>query len=54
MQHIKKALSIADEARILDNSSRDDPYQQIIVMKSGNHETKADPSPKWTKDLLPS
>ena len=54
MQLIKTALSIVDEARILDNSSKDDPFRQIIVLKSGNYETRADPLPKWAKDLLPA
>jgi predicted ABC-type ATPase len=53
MRLIKTALSIVDEARIMDNSSRDDPFQQIVVMKSGNYEIKADPLPQWAKDLLP-
>ena len=52
LKHIKTALSIVDEARILDNSSKDDPFQQIIVMKSGNYETKAEPLPEWARDLL--
>jgi len=54
MKHIKAALLIVDEARILDNSSKDDPFQQIIVMKSGNFEVKADPLPEWARDLLPA
>ena len=54
MKLIKTALSIVDEARILDNSSKDDPFQQIIVMKSGNYETKSDPLPEWARDLLPT
>ena len=54
MQLIKTALSIVDEARILDNSSKDDPFRQIIVMKHGNYEVVADPLPKWAKDLLPT
>jgi len=54
MQFIKTALSIVDEARILDNSSKNDPFQQIIVMKSGNYEMKPDPLPEWAKDLLPA
>jgi predicted ABC-type ATPase len=54
MKNIKTALSIVDEARILDNSSRNDPFQQIIVMKSGNYEAKTDPLPGWAKDLLPA
>ena len=54
MQLIKTALSIVDEARILDNSSKDNSFQQIIVMKSGNYETKTGPFPEWAKDLLPT
>ncbi len=54
MKHIKTVLSIVGEARILDNSFKDNPFQQIIVMKSGNYETKADSLPKWAKDLLPT
>ena len=52
MKHIKTALSIVEEARILDNSSKDDPFQQIIVMKSGNYEVKAETLPKWARELL--
>jgi len=54
MQFIKTALSIVDEARILDNSYREDPFQQIIVMKFGNYEVKVDPLPEWAKFLLPT
>ena len=51
---IKTALSIVDEARILDNSSKDNPFQQVIVMKSGHYETKSDSSPEWARDLIPT
>lgn len=54
LQHIKTALSIVDEARILDNSSKENPFKQIIVMKAGNYESKADHLPEWAKDLLPA
>jgi predicted ABC-type ATPase len=54
MEHIKMALSLVDEARILDNSSKDDPFRQIIVMKSGNYEIKENPLPEWAKNLLPA
>lgn len=54
LKHIQTALSIVDEARILDNSSKEDPFKQMIVMKAGNYETKADILPKWAKALLPA
>ena len=53
VKHIKTALSIVDEARILDNSSKDDPFRQTIVMKAENYEAKVDPLPEWARDLLP-
>jgi predicted ABC-type ATPase len=53
IKNIKLVLSIVDEARILDNSFRDDPFKQIIAMKGGNYEVKADPLPEWAIDFLP-
>lgn len=54
IKHIKTALALVDEARILDNSSRDNPFQQIAVMKAGNYEAKVVPLPKWARNLLPA
>ena len=54
MKNIIAALSIVDEARVLDNSSKDDPFRQIIVMKAGNYKVKVDPLPDWAGDLLPA
>ena len=53
IKNIKTALLIIDEARILDNSSKEDPFKQIIVMKSQNYEAKIEPLPEWAKDLMP-
>ena len=50
IKNIKTALSIVDEARIIDNSSRDDPFRQIIVMRDGNYEVKVDPLPTWARE----
>ncbi len=52
MKYIKTALTIVDEARILDNSSRDNPFQQILMMKAGRYFVKKDPLPKWAGNLL--
>jgi predicted ABC-type ATPase len=54
VKHIKTALAIVDEARILDNSSRQDPFKQLIVMKRGRFEINVDPLPQWATDLLPA
>ena len=52
LKNINTALSIVDEARILDNSSKENPFQQIIVKKDVNYKAIADPLPDWTNDLL--
>jgi predicted ABC-type ATPase len=53
IKHIKIALSIVDEAWILDNSSKQNRFQQIVVMKSGKYTSKVDPVPDWVKAILP-
>ena len=53
MKHIKTALTIVDEAWILDNSSEQNRFQQMVVMKSGKYEIKVDPIPDWVKAILP-
>lgn len=53
MEHIKIALTIVDEAWILDNSSAQNRFQQLVVMKSGKYEIKVDPIPEWVKTILP-
>lgn len=53
MKHIKTALTIVDEAWILDNSSEQNRFQQMVVMKSGKYEIKVNPIPNWVKAILP-
>ena len=53
MKHIKIALTIVDEAWILDNSSEQNRFQQMAVMKSGEYVFKVDPIPDWVKAILP-
>lgn len=52
MKHIKKALELVDEARLLDNSSHDNPFIQVAVKKSGNWKTLVTPLPDWAKQII--
>jgi len=54
MTNVKTALTIVDEAWILDNSSLQNRFQQIAVMKAGKYEFKLDPIPDWVKAILPT
>ncbi len=54
MKNIKTALTLVDEARLLDNSLRDDPFRQIVALKSGNYTELVSPLPAWVKEILPN
>jgi hypothetical protein len=52
MKHIARALPLFDEARLLDNSSRENPFVQIAVIKKGRRVWTTDPLPPWAVDVL--
>ncbi len=52
MKNVKRALPLADEVCILDNSSGQDRYRQIAVIKNGSCENKVNPLPGWAVDML--
>jgi predicted ABC-type ATPase len=54
MRHIATALSLADEAHLLNNSSRMDPYREVAVAKRGRRIRAIDPLPKWAQKILKS
>ncbi len=53
MKNSKTALPLVDEAWILDNSSGQNRFQQIAIVKSGYCEKKVNSLPAWVMDLLP-
>ncbi len=52
MNHVKTALPLVDEARLLDNSFQDNPFQQVAIIKSGVCEKLKNPLPEWADDIL--
>jgi len=52
MKHIAAVLPLVDEARLLNNSSRKNPYQEAAVVKRGRRVKAVDPLPKWAQDIL--
>jgi predicted ABC-type ATPase len=52
MKLIAEVLLIVDEARLLDNSQRDDPYRQVAVVKRGRRIKAVDPLPQWAAEIL--
>jgi len=54
MANVTQALPLVDEARVLDNSSRDNPFQQIAIIKKGRWVWYVDPPPQWARQLMNS
>lgn len=52
MKHIAAVLPLANEARLLDNSCRDNPFQQLASVKLGRREWINDPLPPWAAEIL--
>ena len=52
MQHIGAVLPLVNEARLLDNSYRDNPFQQIAWVKRGRRQWINDPLPYWAEEIL--
>lgn len=52
MANIKTAVPLVDETWILDNSSGQNRFQQMAIIKNGYCEKKVHPLPLWVMDLL--
>ncbi len=52
MKNIATVLPLANEARLLNNSSRDNAFQLVAIVKRGRRKWAVDPLPKWAQDIL--
>ncbi len=52
MKNISTALLLADEARMFDNSSKQDPYRLVAVIRKGERNYTVDPLPSWADEIL--
>lgn len=52
MKNISLALPLTDETRLLDNSSKDNPFQQIAIVRRGNCKWLINPRPTWAIKII--
>ncbi len=52
MKHIAAVLPLVNEARLLDKSYRDNPFQQVASLKRGRRQWINDPLPQWAEEIL--
>lgn len=52
MKNIAAILPLVDSARLLDNSSRENPFRQVAGVRRGRKRLLADPLPPWAEEIL--
>jgi predicted ABC-type ATPase len=52
MRNIAEALLLVHEARLLDNSSGQNPFQQIAIVEQGKCRFLSDRRPAWAREIL--
>lgn len=52
MQNIRAAIPLADETRLLNNSSASNPFAQVATLKKGLLIESIDPLPDWAQEML--
>lgn len=52
LQNIRSVLPLCDHVRMLDNSSSDDPFKQVVTIKNQTITEHKPPLPDWAKALL--
>lgn len=52
IQNVTSVLPLVDEARLLDNSSRSNPFRQIAVIRKGHCVYAEETVPEWAESIL--
>ncbi len=52
LENIKRAMPLADEFHLIDNSSSEDPFKRIATIKAGELAINASPLPAWGIEML--
>ena len=52
LSHVKKAVPLCDQVRVLDNSHSESPFIPVLSIIHGQTARHLDPLPKWAEKLL--
>lgn len=52
LQNLKIAIPLCDEVRLLDNSSVDEPYRQVLSINNGIIHNRLSTLPDWARNLV--
>jgi predicted ABC-type ATPase len=51
LTHIRQAIPLCDQVRVLDNSRLDQPFMPVITIRGGERIIHMDPLPEWASEL---
>jgi predicted ABC-type ATPase len=52
LENVKTALPLCDQVRVIDNSSADNPFKSVALVRHGVPELYVTPVPEWLQNLL--
>jgi predicted ABC-type ATPase len=52
LAHVKKAIPLCDQVRILDNSTSDNPFTPVVSIIGGQTTGHFHPLPEWVRNLV--
>lgn len=52
MKNISAVLPLVDSARLLNNSSHENPFQQVAIVNLGRYRNLVNPLPHWAEKIL--
>ena len=52
LENMRNVLPLCDHVRILDNSSYENPFQQVVTIRKQSNTEHKQPLPHWAADLL--
>ena len=52
LAHVKKAIPLCDQVRILDNSRSDNPFTPVVSIIGGQKMRHFQPLPEWVRNLV--
>lgn len=51
LEHVTRAMTLADEVHLVDNSSSDEPFRRLAALRDGEVRLLTSPTPGWVLEL---
>lgn len=52
LEHVRMAIPLCDQVRVLDNSRLDNPFQPVLTIRNGIRTAHMSPLPSWASEMV--